>query len=83
MVCMVVRAALAHAGGSPYVYWPTLNQNRSKLFLTYNIEQQGAMTEDRYRLLNNINPGAAGNFGATDNYGVVDTVVDQAFPTVN
>ena len=83
MICMVVRAALAHAGGKPYVYWPTLNQNRSKRFLTYNIERQAEMVSDRYLLLNKFSPRLFGNSGATGNYGVVDTVVDQAFPTVN
>ena len=82
MVCMVVRAAFAHAGGSPYVYWPTLDQNRSKLFLTYNIEQQGQMVEDRYLLLNNLDIiSVSENKDAEGSYGVVDAVVDQAFPT--
>ncbi|MDE0504776.1 MAG: hypothetical protein OXI86_11915, partial [Candidatus Poribacteria bacterium] len=66
-----------------YVYWPTLKQNKSKRFLTYNMEQQGQMVQDRYLLLNNLDLTIDGNTDAEGNYGVVDAVVDQAFPTAN
>lgn len=83
MICMVVRAAIGHAKGQPYVYWPTLDMNRSKSFHTYGIEQQAQMVEDRYLILNNIELPISGNAGAEMNYGVVDAIVDQAFPTTN
>ena len=83
MICMVVRAAIGHAKGQPYVYWPTLDMNRSKSFHTYGIEQQAQMVEDRYRLDNNLGVSILGNKGAETNYVVVDSVVDQVFPTPN
>ncbi len=89
MVCMMVRVAVAHLSGQPYVYWPELDQHRNKPFLDFGLEKQAQMAGDRYLLFNGLDvypiPGNAGaNLGdKSANYGVVDTVVDQVCPTAH